>query len=121
MTIACTEWNRRKREYYDPDCMFLDPNIDDVDGRVQHLGPLVFSRPSDTNREITVRILEIDKLDSRKVLIARKLELLEHMKNLVERIVREKNQLLRQFLIEELLDRCSISASHAPILFCCRS
>jgi hypothetical protein len=38
LTIACSECNRRKLEYYNPMCMFLDPNVDDVESLVVHLG-----------------------------------------------------------------------------------
>ena len=30
MTIACSECNRRKLDHYDPECVFLDSNVDDV-------------------------------------------------------------------------------------------
>jgi len=110
MTIACNECNRRKLNYYDPDWMFLDPNIDDVESRIQHLGPLVFNQPGDKRSEITVRILEVDKIDARRALIARKIEKLEQTKNLIERIVLERNQIIRNFMLSELQESCSIAA-----------
>jgi uncharacterized protein (TIGR02646 family) len=116
LTIACTECNRRKREYYDPNCMFLDPNNDDVESRIQHVGPLIFNKPGDVGSELTVRMLEIDKIEARKALIARKIELLEHIKNLIERIVREKNQILKQFLMSELLESCSVSSEFSGMV-----
>lgn len=45
LTIACNECNRRKRDYYDPECAFLDPNADDVESLIIHAGPFVFSIP----------------------------------------------------------------------------
>ena len=116
MTISCTECNRRKDEYYDPACMFLDPNRDDVENRIQHFGPLVFNKPGDLSSEVTVRILEIDKLESRKTLIARKIEVLERIKNLVERIVREKNPTMKTFLMDDLLNNCSVSAEFSGMI-----
>lgn len=116
MTIACNECNRRKSDYYDPDFMFLDPNSDDVENRIIHLGPLVFNKPGDSRSAITVLTLEIDKFDSRTHLIARKIEMLEHTKNLIELIAKEQNQLLRQSLIHDLRESCSISGEFSGML-----
>ena len=116
MTIACSECNRRKGKYYDPDCMFLDPNVDDVENLVQHVGPLVFNTPGNTSGEVTVRILEINSLKGRKELIGRKWERLESTKNLVERIARESNPVLKEFLIEELNQHSEVSSEFSGMI-----
>jgi uncharacterized protein (TIGR02646 family) len=110
LTIACNECNRRKLEYYDEACQFLDPNVDDVESLVIHMGPIVFHVPGEVRSELSIRILELDKYDGRKALIARKMELLENIRNLRERIEREQNELLRQILAEDLLARSDRSA-----------
>jgi len=107
MTISCNECNRRKADYYDPGCMFLDPNIDDVESLVQHLGPLVFNRPGSVRSEVTVRILELNR---RPDLISRKVEKLESVKNLAERVVTTKNTTLKSFLLEQLAEDYDISS-----------
>jgi hypothetical protein len=116
MTIACSECNRRKDEYYDPDCMFLDPNTDDVENLVQHVGPLVFNRPGNERSEITVRILELNSLTGRAKLIDRKVEKLETIKNLVERIATVNNPTLRSFLYEELTQSYDISSEFSGMV-----
>jgi len=107
MTIACSECNRRKSEYHEPDCMFLDPNKDDVESMIFHAGPFVFSMPATPRSETTVRLLELDRMDRRPELIARKLERLEQVRNLAERISREVILPLKQILLESLQEQCS--------------
>lgn len=116
MTIACTECNRRKAEYYDPSCMFLNPNTDDVENMVQHVGPLVFSRPGNRRSAVTVRILELNSMYRRKQLIGRKIERLESISNLVERIADECNPILKTFLLEDLMESCSISTEFSSMI-----
>jgi hypothetical protein len=116
MTIACSECNRRKGEYYDPDYMFLDPNTDDVENLVQHLGPVVFNRPGNKRSEVTVRMLELNSLRGRAKLIDRKMEKLETIKNLVERIATVNNPTLKSFLHEELTQSYDISSEFSGMV-----
>jgi hypothetical protein len=116
LTIACNECNRRKLDYYDPQCMFLDPYNDDVEARLQHIGPLVFSKPNDAQADVSIRILELDKPDRRKNLIGRKFEKLEDIRNFVERITITENAILKQFLMHELNERCSPKAEFSAMV-----
>lgn len=116
MTIACTECNRRKSNYFDPQCMFLDPNSDDVESKLQHVGPLVFSRPGHVRAEVTIRLLELDRPDARRHLIGRKFDKLEEIRNLVERIATESNNVVKQFLLRELDERCSASGEFSAMV-----
>lgn len=116
MTIACNECNRRKGEYYEEGCMFLDPNNDDVENLVQHVGPVIFSIPGNNRAEITVRTLELHTLSGRINLIARKMEKLESIKNLIERIVESNNPILKSFLLDELKESYDISSEFSGML-----
>lgn len=116
MTIACNECNRRKSQYYDINCMFLDPNIDDVESMVQHLGPIVFSRPGNKRSEVTVRILELDSANGRQALFGRKMERLEHIRHLVERISSETNSTLKTFLLQELTESYDVSSEYSGMI-----
>ena len=116
MTIACTECNRRKGDYYDPNCMFLDPNTDDVENLVQHQGPVVFSKPGYHRSELTLRMIEINSISNRKSLIGRKIERLESVKNLVERIAGQQNRALKEFLLEELWQSCEVSSEFSGMI-----
>lgn len=116
MTHACNECNRRKGEYYDPDCMFLDPNTDDVENLVHHVGPLVFNRPGDERSEVTVRILQLNSLRDRPKLIDRKMERIENIKNLLELIAKTKNPTLKSFYRQELVENCEISSEYSGMV-----
>lgn len=76
LSLACTECNRRKGNYYDPTCQFLNPYSDKVEDMLRHHGPVVGWAPGATRAEVTVRRLELDS-GKRKALLARKIETLE--------------------------------------------
>jgi hypothetical protein len=116
MTIACNECNRRKAEYYDPICMFLDPYTDDVENLIQHVGPLIFNRPGNTRSEVTVRMLELDSPKRRPNLISQKMERLESIRNLVERIATTDNTTLKSFLLEQLTESYDISSEFSGMI-----
>lgn len=83
LTVACTECNRRKNDYYVKGAEFLDPYTDDVEACLIHVGPLVFWVPGQARAEITVRALELDG-SSRHQLLERKRELLAKARDLLE-------------------------------------
>jgi 5-methylcytosine-specific restriction endonuclease McrA len=85
LTIACTECNRRKLDYFDALKPFLDPYHDDVEGRLVHLGPVVCWHPGDDTAEITVKTLELNET-TRKELISRKVETIDKLNNVVARL-----------------------------------
>lgn len=98
LTIACTECNRRKLSYYSTVKPFLDPYNDDVENRIKHLGPIVSWLPGDDEAEITVRTLEMHN-QTRKELIARKVELIEKLNNTVARMKNETGVLQEMMLL----------------------
>ncbi len=116
MTIVCNECNRRKSDYYDPACMFLDPYTDNVEDLVLHYGPFVFSLPGNKRSEITVRILELSSNTVRKSLIGRKIEKLENINHLIERIAVENNAIIKDFLWKILSESCNISAEYSGMV-----
>jgi len=116
MTIACTECNRRKLVYYEPACMFLDPNADDVESMILHVGPFVFSASVNPRAEITVRLLKLDSMEGRRELIARKLERLEDIKNLIERITTETSAPLKEVLLDSLKEHCATSSEFSGMV-----
>ncbi|GAH58134.1 unnamed protein product [marine sediment metagenome] len=96
--------------------MFLDPNTDDVENMIQHVGPFIYNLPGNKRSEVTIRILELDKLDGRIELIARKMEKLEEIKHLVERIVSEPNQIVKTFLMADLSEKCDIVSEYSGMV-----
>lgn len=117
MTIACSECNRRKLDYYDPACMFLDPNTDNVEDLLKHLGPIVYNNhPGDKRSEVTVNILQLQSIKARKSLIGQKIEKLESIKRLIEHIADEVNPTMKNFLRRELSESCDISAEYSGMV-----
>ncbi len=108
LTIACTECNRRKGTYYEPTCMFLDPNQDDVESMITHYGVLVFPAPNSPRSEVTIGTLELNDIKSRRTLLARKIEALEALRHLIERILDAPEPVLKKFLTKQLREEGSV-------------
>jgi hypothetical protein len=64
LTVACTECNRRKLDYYEIGAEFLDPYSDPVEDCLIHLGPIVYLAPGHQRAEITVRTLSLVPLSA---------------------------------------------------------
>ena len=116
LTVACSECNRRKGEYDDPGTPLLDPNVDDVETRLIHAGPLVFSLPGDASSEMTVRLLELSKPMRRPELIARKTERLEAVQNLLERISKTSPGPLKDLLVDEVRSMAESAAEYSAMV-----
>lgn len=116
LTIACSECNRRKGQYDDPENRLLDPNVDEVEARLIHAGPLVFSVAGDTSSEVTVRLLELSKPERRPELIAQKAEKLEAVQNLLERIAGTPPGPLQDFLVDEVRSMTEAFAEYSAMV-----
>ena len=103
LTIACTECNRRKNDYYDVQKPFIDPYCDNVEELLLHLGPAVFAVPGRETAEISVRVLELGDIEKRFRLFAQKTVVLKSVLSRMERILLIDNEHLRELLIDELL------------------
>ncbi len=108
LTISCAECNRRKGTYYEPTCMFLDPNQDDVESMITHLGILVVPAPGTPRSEVTIGILELNNIKSRRTLLARKIEALEALRHRMERIHSAPGPVLKRFLTKQLREEGSV-------------
>lgn len=103
LTIACTECNRRKNDYYKVGNEFLDPYVDDVEKLLEHLGPVCFWKNSHARAEITIKILELNS-SKRNDLIIDKIGKLEEVQNLYERYQSEENPTLKAILLQQLIE-----------------
>ncbi|MCP4111374.1 MAG: hypothetical protein GY749_38565 [Desulfobacteraceae bacterium] len=101
LTIACTECNRRKNDYYKDGEEFLDPYCDDVESFLEHYGPIVLWRNGHKRSEITTKILELNSY-KRTALICRKIEKTEELNNIIERFYHEDDRILKRLLFERL-------------------
>ncbi len=109
LTIACSECNRRKNDYYEHGMEFLDPYMEDVEAVVEHYGPIMGWISGNTRAEITIKTLELHNAE-RFELILRKIEKIDGLNNLVERYKKENNpeiKLLIKHDIKQIIDKKS--------------
>ena len=83
LTIACPRCNTRKSDYDEPECLLLDPYLDEVERLVVFLGPMALGHGGPRSRA-TVRVLGLNRpplLHERKEAIERLDGLLDSVKN----------------------------------------
>lgn len=115
LTVACTECNRRKNNYYEKGTEFLDPYADDVEACLLHLGPLVYWKPDHERAELTVRILEFNS-PKRRALLDRKTEHLEKTRALLDLATRPGEDLLRALRRDEVTRMCAPDAEYSAMV-----
>ena len=114
LTVACTECNRRKNDYYVVGEEFLDPYVDDVESALFHAGPFVHWVPGHSRAEITVRKLQLDA--GRPALIDRKRETLEKARTLLELAATANGNPILHALREDEVNRmCTIDAEYSAM------
>ena len=114
LTIACTECNRRKNDYYEIGNEFLDPYSDDVETLLEHHGPLVFWKSANTRAETTIRMLELNG-NERKQLIEMKINKLENFSNLIERFLNQSGA-LKMLLWKQIQEMTGVRAEYSAML-----
>lgn len=115
LTVACTECNRRKNDYYEQGEEFLDPYVDDVEACLLHLGPLVYPAPGHPRAEITVKILELDS-GRRAALVDRKRDVLEKARALLELVSGAGSDMLRELRRDEVERMCNVDAEYSVMV-----
>ena len=116
LTIACTECNRRKNDYYDEKHMFIDPYNDNVEMILFHAGPVVFHRPGEQLAEISIKILELNETEKRSELLSQKVTKLKAAMNLMDRIISVRNQHLKKLLVDDLIEMGDISSEYSAMI-----
>src|SRR5688572_15896823 len=101
LTLACTECNRRKLDYFSEETPFLDPYVDDVETFLVHHGPVVFWQAGNTRAEVSVKTLELNTA-ARMQLIARKIEKIEEVTTILERHNTTPDVMLKAVLRRQL-------------------
>lgn len=115
LTIACTECNRRKNNFYSEHEGFLDPYADDVESILEHHGPIVSWRTGQVRGEVTVKTLELSSA-ARTPLVVRKIEKLAELQHLLERHNSELPGMLRELLARQLKTMASGSAEYSAMV-----
>ncbi|HEY40305.1 MAG TPA: HNH endonuclease [Dehalococcoidia bacterium] len=115
LTIACTECNRRKNDYYESGSEFLDPYSDDVEHMVEHYGPIMGWRGGDKRAEITIKKLELDT-NARFLLISRKVEKIEELNNVIERYIKESSADIKALMKEKIKRMINKKAEYSAMI-----
>lgn len=114
LTIACTECNRRKNDYYEVGNEFMDPYIDDVEDLLEHYGPLIYWKSAHVRAETTIRILELNG-SQRQQIIERKIGKLEEFNNLLERFMSQTGS-LKGLLWRQIQEMINIKSEYSAML-----
>lgn len=101
LTVACTECNRRKLDYYEKGSEFLDPYSDPVEDWLLHIGPFVYWKPGVARAEVTVRKLALDNWE-RAQLLQRKCDALEKARALAQLVTECAEDSLAELRRDEL-------------------
>ena len=112
LTIACTECNRRKNDFYDENSGFLDPYSDLVEEMTLHVGPLLFWKPGETRAELALRLLQLHNMD-RAQLVQSKIDTLEKARAIADLIAAEPDPLLRSLRLNELQRMQGVTAEYS--------
>lgn len=115
LTIACTECNRRKNDYYETDEQFLDPYNDEVEEMIEHHGPIVSWKTGYPRVEITVRILGLNA-HKRSQLIFHKIIKIEELNNLLGRWHNEANSTLKRLLLMQVGEMTQKDAEYSAMV-----
>lgn len=115
LTIACTECNRRKNDYYIEGEEFLNPYVEEVEQLLVHMGPIVSWEANNSRAEISVRTLELNSYQ-RKELIANKIVSIGDFDNLLERYSSETNPTLKRLLWKQIEVKISKPSEYSAML-----
>jgi hypothetical protein len=115
LTLACTECNRRKNDYYAEGDAFLDPYLDDVEEMLDHVGPFVRWKAGVARAEIAVHTLEFNA-PARAQLILRKFEKLNDVAHRLERHHTEPDPMLKQLLLRQIRDMASVQCEFSAMV-----
>lgn len=115
LTVACTECNRRKTNYYSTDTGFLDPYDDDVENCLVHWGPLVQWSPGHARAEKTIRTLDLHSME-RKNLIDRKVDVLAKVRGLLDNMKSTGDALLQVLRKDEVARMAKVDAEYSAMV-----
>jgi 5-methylcytosine-specific restriction endonuclease McrA len=112
LTFCCTECNRRKSDYYDPQLPLLNPYIDNPDDYLIATGPCIFHVPNNQRGHITERKIELNRIP----LLLKRLERLEQLNNLLDSWSKESNPSYKAFLKMQLLEEAKEENEYAFVV-----
>lgn len=111
LAFVCTECNREKGDYLEPDLPLVDPYIDEPSEHLAFYGPVVHHRTGATRGEVTVRQLKL----ARGSLLERRKERIEQLQLILDRIAAQSDGPLRDVLERALADELADDRQYAAI------
>lgn len=115
LTCACTECNRRKRDYYAEGNEFIDPYLDDVEDLILHHGPVASWKPGHERAELSVKLLQLSH-PQRMQLVMRKIEKISQFDELAERYASVENPVLKEVLLKQLQEMRARTSEYSAML-----
>ncbi|MBK9250420.1 MAG: HNH endonuclease [Proteobacteria bacterium] len=115
LSIACTECNRRKNDFYSEHDGFLDPYEDNIDDFLEHHGPVVVSKTGAQRGEVCVNILELCS-PKRLALVSQKILKLTELQNLLERFNAAQPGPLKEVLKRQLVQMASVGSEYSAMV-----
>lgn len=115
LTCACTECNRRKRDYYVEGSEFIDPYADNVEDLVLHHGPITSWRPGHERAELSIKLLQLNH-PQRMQLVLRKIEKINQFEELAERYASTENAVLKEVLLKQLQEMRDRTSEYSAML-----
>ncbi|MFD2787033.1 HNH endonuclease [Hymenobacter rubripertinctus] len=97
--LACPKCNINKSDNYDDNLPFINPYSEDPELSLFSLGPWIYPMPGNDRGFITEQTIQLNRVD----LIEKRLERINEIRRLIELYVRQKNDLLKNILKDEII------------------
>ncbi|MFJ7932296.1 HNH endonuclease [Peribacillus sp. NPDC096448] len=98
LTIACRKCNQNKAQYYNTNLPLLNPYTDKTEEEIIFCGPLPFPKPGSSKAKITIKKLQLDRVD----LIEKRIELLNQIQPLLDCYENEQDAELKKLLLQDI-------------------
>lgn len=100
--FVCAICNGNKSDIFDEEFPFINPYQEDPNDFLFALGCLIYHKSDNKRGEITVKSIKLNRAE----LIAKRLETIESIKNLIDRYTNETSTTLKDILLEQIKIEC---------------
>lgn len=98
LTLACTNCNTRKSDYYSAENPMINPYTDDISLHLKAVGPLITAATVYSFGRTTIKVLDLN----RAPLLLKRAEKIKNLENLIELWEKESDQNVKLVLEQEL-------------------
>ncbi|MDR0227865.1 MAG: HNH endonuclease [Flavobacteriaceae bacterium] len=100
LTFGCYWCNNKKRDFLSKECMLLNPYKDKINFHLRAFGPIILHVNNSKRGEITWRKLELNRTELRD----KRLEKIEELKNLIDKLNSENIPALKSLIENEIMN-----------------